>query len=209
MQAGTVNSGTKPMKQLLLISGMIALVLMGGCSKDKDDQPAGPDNKVMIEEIFKAGMAWDNEVRAARSSIPVNRDIDIYNYGVEGGYIHTIGGITGNITFDDNTGQMNGGFLLAELTETAIDYTFRSGEKIFTMNGAPHLSLSGNFTLMPGYTYASASTMSIGGAVRMTGPNDYDHTISVNISILIYADGSGGRASGMVDGQVVDFYFGG
>ena len=77
------------------------------------------------------------------------------------------------------------------------------------MNGAPYLSLAGTITLMPGYTYASASTMSIGGGVRVTGPDGYDQTVNLQLSILIYADGSGGRVSGTINGEGVDFIIGG
>jgi hypothetical protein len=209
VQTGTVNSGTKPMKQLLLISALFALIFSGGCTKDKDDQPAGPDNKVMVEEIFKAGMAWDNEARALKSTYPVNIDVETYQYGVEGGYIHVLGSVTGNMTFDDNTGQMTGGVLLLGLTESVVNYTFECENEIYTMNGAPYLSLAGTFTLMPGNTYASASTMSIGGGVQVTGPDGYDQTINIQISILIYADGSGGRVSGTINGEDVDFMIGG
>jgi hypothetical protein len=197
------------MKKILLISGMIALILLGGCSKDKDNQPAGPDNKVMIEEIFKAGMAWDDAARALKSTYPVNIDVETYQYGIEGGYIHVLGSVTGNMTIDDNTGQVTGGVLLLGVTESVVNYTFESGAEIYTMNGAPYLSLAGTFTLMPGNTYATASTMSIGGGVRVTGPNGYDQTVNLQLSILIYADGSGGRVSGTINGEGVDYTIGG
>lgn len=210
MLAGTVNTGSKTMKRNLLIIGMIALILMGGCSKEKEDQQqAGPDNKALVAEIFKAGMAWSLESRGLKSSLPITIGLDHYQYGVEGGHIHLLGSIAGHIVLDDQNGQMTGGELMLEATETFENYTFKDHNVVYTVNGAPDLSLTGDFTLMPGSTYGATSTLTFDGGVRVTGSNGYDQTINIQLTIHVNADGSGGYVSGTISGSGVDFTIGG
>ena len=131
---------------------------------------------------------------------------NITSMGIEGGTIHVLGSVTGSITVDDNTGALITGIVQIGLTEAINDYTFNSNGGTYTMNGAPYISLAGTFTLQPGGTFGTASSMSIGGGVRVTGPG-VDQTINMQITIIINSNGTGGHVSGYVGAEHLDYTF--
>lgn len=195
------------MKKLPVLFCAIVLIAMAGCKKDKSETPASVDKKVLISEIFSAGMAWNTDVKSLKSTSPINIQVDNYQYGTEGGYIHVLGSVTGSMSVDDNSGAFLGGTMLLGLTETINAYTFISNGQTYTINGAPYISLTGTFTLMPdGATFGTASSMQIGGGVRVTGPN-VDETINIQITIIVNANGSGGHVSGTCGGESIDYTF--
>jgi len=193
------------MKKILLLIALIAFAAITGCKKDKSSDSL--DNKDLIGEIFKAGMSWNVKALMEKSTIPINIQVDNTVTGPEGGYIHVIGSITGSMTVDDETGYILGGTMLIGLTETINDYAFQSNGKTYTMNGAPYISLAGTFTLLPGgATFGTASSLDIGGGVRVVGP-DYDRTVNIQITIIINTTGTGGTVSGTIGGEPVNFSF--
>jgi hypothetical protein len=151
-------------------------------------------------------MSGYSQGMALKSTVPINYNVEYYQYGVEGGTIHVLGSVTGSITVDDNTGALITGIVQIGLTEAINDYTFTSNGGTYMMNGAPYISLAGTFTLQPGGTFGTASSMSIGGGVRVTGPG-VDQTINMQITIIINSNGTGGHVSGYVGAAQLDYTF--
>jgi hypothetical protein len=199
------------MKKIYLLLSVIALFAMGGCLKDKLLNKSF-DNEALINEIFSAGMSGYSNAQGLKSqglksTIPMNISVDKTVPGPEGGNIHVLGSITGSMSFNDQTGYILGGTLLLGFTETINDYAFMSNGQTYTMNGAPYISLAGTFTLQPGgTTFGTASSMEIGGGVRVVG-SGIDKTINIQITININSSGTGGDVSGTIDGKSVNYSF--
>lgn len=195
------------MKKTIILFGLLAFIVMSGCKKDETTGDTTVDNKDMINEIFKAGMAWNAKVKEVKSIVPINIQVDNTVTGTEGGTIHVLGSITGSMNIDDKTGAVLGGTMLLGLTETINDYTFVSNGQTYTMNGAPYISLTGTFTLLPGgTTFGTASSMQIGGGVQVSGPN-YNQTVNIQLTININSNGTGGNVSGTINGVSVNYSF--
>jgi len=161
----------------------------------------------MVNAIFTAGMSWDTQTKALKSSVPINISVDNTVKGPEGGTIHVLGSVTGSMNIDDKTGAVINGTMLLGITETINAYAFKSNGQTYTMNGAPYISLSGTFTLLAGgTTFGTASSMQIGGGVRVTGPG-YDQTVNINLTININSNGTGGEVSGTIGGVSVNYKF--
>ncbi|HNX44698.1 MAG TPA: hypothetical protein PLJ84_11120 [Bacteroidales bacterium] len=192
------------MKKTLGILCMAAMVTMFGCKKDETEETKF-DNKVFVQEIFNAGMMWNAQGKALKSSYHIYIDVDNTVTGIEGGTIHVLGNVSGNMNIDDQTGAITGGTMLLGLTETINDFTLTSDGKTFTINGAPYISLAGTFTLQPGgSTFGTASSMEIGGGYRVTG-DGYDQTVNVQLTIIINTNGTGGTVSGNINGVAVHY----
>ncbi len=195
------------MKKILILSCIIALLVFFSCMKENTDNNGAIDNKVLIDRIFKAGMAWNHELPDLKSTYPVDISVDKTIEGPEGGNIHLLGSITGSMNQNDQTNEILDGTLLLGLTETINGYSMFYDGKKFVLSGAPFISLTGTFTLLPGgITFGTASSMHVGGGIRITGPN-YDKTADVNVTINIKADGRGGDVSGKIGGETVNFSF--
>lgn len=77
------------------------LIILMGCSKSITNSIDSPDHtesiaKYIIGEIFRAGMAWNSNAKALKSTnlagtIPINIQVDDRQYSPEGGYIHVSG----------------------------------------------------------------------------------------------------------------------
>jgi hypothetical protein len=161
----------------------------------------------MVSAIFAAGMSWNTHGKDANSTVPINIQVDNTVNGPKGGNIHVLGSVTGSMTLDDHTQAVLGGTMLLGLTETINSYAFVSNGNTYTMVGAPYVSLSGTFTLLPGgATFGSASSMQIGGGVKVTGP-EVDQTVNFNITININTNGTGGDVSGTIGGVAVNYHF--
>lgn len=186
---------------------VFALIALAGCKKDNS-----VDNKAIIDALFGAGMSWNGQQKAAvdeglKSTYPIYVSVDNYVYGTEGGYIHVTGSVSGSMIFDDNTYSVTGGSMFLGLTESIVDYTFESEGNVYTMNGAPYISLTGTFTLLPGgTTFGTASSMQIGGAIQVTGPR-VNQTVDIDITININSSGTGGDVSGTVNGVPLNYSF--
>jgi len=194
------------MKKIILLLSAAAFIMLISCNKEKEKDEPTLDNKVLINEIFKAGMSGYSQGMALKSTVPINYNVEYYQYGVGGGTIHVLGSVSGSITVDDNTGALITGIVQIGLTEAINDYTFNSNGGTYMMNGAPYISLAGTFTLQPGGTFGTASSMSIGGGVRVTGPG-VDQTINMQITIIINSNGTGGHVSGFVGATQLDYTF--
>jgi hypothetical protein len=193
------------MNRFLILFSLAALVILGSCKKDETTEST-PDNQAIVAELFTAGMAWHTQP-VLKSSVPINIQVDQYVNGPEGGNIHLIGSVTGSMTIDDNNGSILGGTMLIGITETINDYAMKFGDKVYTMNGAPYVSLAGTFTLLPGgSTFGTASSMQIGGGYRITG-DGYDKTVNIQVTILINKNGTGGTVSGTIDVKAVNYSF--
>jgi hypothetical protein len=57
---------------------------------------------------------------------------------------------------------------------------------------------------VPGGLFGTASSMQIGGGVKVTGPN-VNKTINIQLTIIINTNGSGGHVSGTIGGIGVDY----
>jgi hypothetical protein len=202
----TINTDKNKMKKIILLLSAAAFIMLISCNKEKEKDEPTLDNKVLINEIFQAGMSGYSQGMALKSTVPINYNVEYYQYGVEGGTIHVLGSVTGSITVDDNTGALITGIVQIGLTEAINDYTFKSNGGTYMMNGAPYISLAGTFTLQPGGTFGTASSMSIGGGVRVTGPG-VDQTINMQITIIINSNGTGGHVSGFVGATQLDYTF--
>lgn len=195
------------MKKLFVLFCAIGMVVFSGCKKDKEEEAAvSLDNKVLINEIFKAGMSWNPNGESVKSSVPINIQVDNTVTSPIGGNIHVLGSVTGTMNIDDESGVVQSGTLLLGLTETINDYAFKCDDQTFVMNGAPYLSLTGTFTLGYGGSFGSASSMQFSGGIRVTGP-DFDQTINVQITIILNPRGTGGHVSGTVGGVALDYNF--
>jgi hypothetical protein len=197
------------MKKILVFLSIIGLISMSSCKKDSSSSSSatGLDNKDMVNAIFTAGMSWDTQTKALKSSVPINISVDNTVKGPEGGTIHVLGSVTGSMNIDDKTGAVINGTMLLGITETINAYAFKSNGQTYTMNGAPYISLSGTFTLLAGgTTFGTASSMQIGGGVRVTGPG-YDQTVNINLTININSNGTGGEVSGTIGGVSVNYKF--
>lgn len=201
------------MKTLVLLF-FVAFTALVGCKKDKPESNISVDNKVLINEIFTAGMTGYSSgisgkslIKSEESSYPINVSIASTTQGPEGGTIQVLGNITGTMNVDDQTGSFQGGTLLLGLTETASDYSFLCNGQKFTMNGAPNISLTGTFTIQPdGNSFGTASSMHFGGGVQVTGQG-YDETINMDITIILNTSGTGGIVSGTIGGEQVNYTF--
>jgi|GEM_PF-481260 len=202
------------MTKTLVLLFIIALTAMMGCKKDKSENIGSVDNRVLINEIFKAGMTGYSSgisgkslIKSGESSYPINVSITSTMQGPEGGTIQVLGNITGTMSIDDETGSFLGGTLLLGLTESISDYAFICNGQKYTMNGAPNLSLTGTFTVQPdGASFGTASGMHFGGGVQVTGP-EYDQTINMDITIILNTTGTGGTVSGTIGGEQVNYTF--
>lgn len=201
----TVITDKNRMKNLVLLVGFTACIAITGCKKENSKTLNDQD---MIGQIFIAGMSWNTQVKSLLSTIPINIQVDNTIAGPEGGNIHVIGSVTGSMTIDDQTGAILGGIMQLGLTETINSYAFISNDKTYTMNGAPYISLTGTFTLQPGgVLFGTASSMQIGGGVRVTGPDGFDQTINIQITIIINSTGTGGTVSGTIGGRSINYSF--
>ncbi len=194
------------MKKLLVLFCAIALISVTSCKKDtSSSSTTGLDNKDIVSAIFTAGMTWNTHKKDLNSTIPINMTVDNTVQSPEGGNIHVLGSITGSMTLDDHTSAVLHGTMLLGLTETINAYTFKSNDQTYTMNGAPYISLTGTFTLLPGgVMFGTASSMQIGGGVRVTSTG-FDQTINFNLTININSSGTGGDVSGTIGGVQVNY----
>ncbi|MCX6281180.1 MAG: hypothetical protein NTU51_04400 [Bacteroidetes bacterium] len=193
------------MKKILVFLSAIALISMVGCKKDSSSsEPTGLNNQDIVSAIFQAGMAWNTPTKSLNSIYPINITVESTIAGPEGGNIHVLGSVTGSMTVNDQTGAIISGTMLLGLTETINAYAFKSNGQTYTMNGAPYISLAGTFTLVNGGTFGTASSMDIGGGVRVTGPG-VDKTININLTIILNSHGTGGSVSGTIDGVSVNY----
>jgi hypothetical protein len=183
---------------------------IAGCNLPSDEQESesseGPNNEDLVRAIFSAGMSWKSkdllEKRTASNTIQVDETVTSPN----GGTIHVIGSVNSSISYNDS-GYVTGGFMQIGLTETINSYVLTSGGERYTMNGAPYVSLAGTFTIAPGgRTFGTASSIRIGGGVRVTG-NGLDRTININLTIIVNSSGTGGSVSGTIGGESVYFTF--
>ncbi len=194
------------MKKLLALFSVISLLTVINCTKQSDLKPDIVDKKIIVKEIFKAGMSWNSQFNSLKSTYPIDVDLDTIMPGPEGGNIHILGSITGSMELDDVNMNVLGGTLTLGLTETISDYAFFYDGKKFTMNGAPFITSNGTFFLIPGGAFGSESSMQLSGGIRVTGPN-YDKTVNVQVTVNINADGRGGNVSGKIGGDPVNFTF--
>ncbi|MCX6283505.1 MAG: hypothetical protein NTW31_04620 [Bacteroidetes bacterium] len=193
------------MKKILFFCCAIALISMGGCKKDSStSDPTGLNNQDIVNAIFQAGMAWNTPTKSLKSVYPINISVESTTPGPEGGNIHVIGSVTGSMTVNDQTGAIISGTMLLGLTETINAFAFKSNGQTYVMNGAPYVSLAGTFTLVNGGKFGSASSMQIGGGVKVTGPG-VDKTININLTIILNSNGTGGSVSGTIDGVSVNY----
>lgn len=183
----------------------MACIAMIGCKKENSKTLNDED---LISQVFTAGMSWNTQDLMLKGTIPYYQDVDNYTFGPQGGFIHVIGNVSGQINFNDQTGYILGGFYQIELTEVANDYAFTSNDEVYTINGAPYVSLVGTFTIAPGgTTFGTASSIVIGGGMRVTGNNGFDQTINIQITIIINSTGTGGTVSGTIGGRSINYSF--
>lgn len=194
------------MKKLLALFSVISLLSVINCTKQSDLKPEVVDKKIIVKEIFKAGMSWNSQFNSLKSTYPIDVDLDTIMPGPEGGNIHIRGSVTGFMDLDEINGNVLGGTLVLGLTETISDYSFFYDGKRFVMNGSPLITSNGTFYLIPGGAFGSESSMQLSGGIRVTGPN-YDKTADVQVTIKINADGRGGNVSGKIGGDPVNFTF--
>jgi hypothetical protein len=195
------------MKKGFILFGALALLSLVGCKKED----SSINEQDIIGELFTAGMSWNSQQKEAieglKSTYPIFISVDNTVAGPEGGFIHVLGSVTGSMIIDDITYAVTGGTMLIGLTETINDYAFTSNGQVYTMNGAPYISLTGTFTLQPGgTTFGTASGVQIGGGIQVTGPG-YDQTVNIDITININSDASGGDVSGTINGVAVNYSF--
>ncbi len=196
------------MKKLLVFLSIVMMIPMFSCKKDSSSSSSstGLNNQDMISSIFVAGMSWNTHTKEAASTVPINIPVDNTVNGPKGGNIHVTGSITGSMTLDDHTQAVLGGIMQLGLTEAINSYAFVSNGNTYTMSGAPYISLTGTFTLLPGgATFGTASSMQIGGGVHVTGPS-VDQTININITIVVNTNGTGGDVSGTIGGNPINFH---
>ncbi len=187
---------------------------MSGCIKEKLNDSLNKNdlnNKDLVNELFSAGMSGYTSSQTLKSqtlkaTIPLNISVDHTVYGPEGGNIHVTGSITGSISFDDQTSSILGGNMSLGLTETINDYAFESNGNTYTINGAPYISVAGTFTLQSGGTFGTASSLEIGGGVKVVGPS-FDQTVNIQLTININSNGTGGDVSGTVGSESVNYTF--
>jgi len=195
------------MKKLTVIVLMVfsAALLLQSCGKEDNGTQQNPiDKKVLVTQLFTAAMNWQ---LTPKSSVPINVSVDQVAPGPKGGNIHVIGSVTGTMNINDQTGEFLGGTLLLGLTETINDLVLTGEDgKDYIVNGAPHLSITGTFTLLGINTFGTASNMTISGGIRITG-NGVDVTQNIQLTINLNASGTGGHVSGHVGDEQVDFTF--
>jgi hypothetical protein len=194
------------MKKLCILTLAIILATMSSCKKKSDESSATLDNKDLVAQIFSNGMNAYSSAMNTKGSTPLNFQIDKTINGPAGGYCHITGSLTGNITWNDQTGQITGGTALLGFTHTYNNYAFTSNDNTYTINGDPYVSWAGTFTFGPNMTFGTASSISIGGAVKVSGPN-VSKSVDFNVSIIINSSGTGGHVSGTVGGVALDYYF--
>jgi hypothetical protein len=194
------------MKKILVLFSFIALIVMTDCKKDKatDENDTA---KTMINEIFNASMTSYSKAMGAKSRFQINVSIDDMQASPKGGYLHIIGSLTGNININEQTGDCLGGILLFGVSVCPVNDVMEINGKDYTWNGDPYISITATFTLAPGCsTFATASSIQVGGAFHLTGP-DYDQTTNMMITINLNSSGTGGDVSGTYGGESVYYTF--
>ncbi|MEI6456925.1 MAG: hypothetical protein WCO93_11605 [bacterium] len=195
------------MKKLLIMLTVVAMMTTPGCKKKTTNgEDATLNNQDLVAQIFNAGMSAYSLGQALKGTYPVNYQADKQVAGPEGGYIHVTGSVTGSITLNDQTGALISGIIQLAFTETINDFAFKSNGGTYVMNGDPYISLTGTFTLVPGGLFGTASSMQIGGGVKVNGPN-FNRSVNIQLTIIINSNGSGGHVSGTIDGIGVDYTF--
>jgi len=202
------------MKKVFVVLSIFAIIAMSGCRKEK--KPGSLSNQDIVNQLFTAGMTSYNTsqttkaaeliTQSLKSTIQLNFPVDYTATGPEGGNIHVLGSITGSMSFNDQTAAILGGTMLFNMTETINDYKFISSGQTYTMNGAPYISLAGTFTLQPGGTFGTASSIEIGGGIKVTGPG-VSETVNIDLTININSSGTGGDVSGTIGGESVNYSF--
>ncbi len=194
------------MKRTLVLVSVTALVAMVGCKKATQ-----LDNQYLVGYIFQATMSGYSATMSDTSQLKTDYikhlSTDYTMVGPAGGNCHVLGDFTLTINIDEH-GNYLGGSASFQQTQTWSDFAFEdsTGQK-WTLNGAPDISSVGLFTLLPGGTFGTASSIDISGAVRATGPNGYDHTADFLVTINIDSNGSGGDVSGTIDGKPLNYTF--
>jgi hypothetical protein len=173
----------------VLVSGC-SMTGPSGMSQDEVEafvqQFAGPVSNSMASVAGSASQA-DGLSRAA--AVLVNVPISARTNCTVGGNIQVTGSMTGSI--DDQTGS---GVLSLEANETITDWQCIGD---YVMNGDPYISLAGTFSFLNG-NLNSPAEMDMGGGFKWgTGG------CNINLTFLIYADGSG-RVSGTVCNRSVN-----
>lgn len=197
------------MKKIFIYSAVLAMIF-GGCNKDTEQEIAveeKTDHSVIVNEMFKAGMAWVNSTRTFKSSTPVSIDVETHQFGSDGGYIHVKGSVSGEVEYDEMNRLANGS-LSIDLAETIVDYTFRHNKTLYTINSLGACAVTGTVILLPGYVYDSSSVVLISGTARVTSRDGLDEILEVELSVSIMPDGSGGTVSGKINGENVEFVIG-
>jgi len=193
------------MKKSLLLFCLITLVAMGGCKKEKTD--GNSTEKLMINEIFNATMTAYSKAMEQKSGIPLNFSIDETQVSPKGGYLHIIGSITGTINVNDLTGECLGGTILFGASVCPVNDILEIGGQDYIWNGDPYISITATFTLAPGCsTFATASSIQIGGAFSLVGPN-YNQSTNMMITINLNPSGTGGDVSGTYGGKSLYYTF--
>lgn len=198
------------MKRTLVLISVAALVAMVGCKK-----AAVPNDEDVLGHIFGASMsAYSATMSDTSRPTPAGTEhltADYYYNGPAGGYIHVIGDMSVTMNFDE-TGHFLNGIVMFQFTEVVNGFAYEdSAGQNWTLNGAPNVSITGDFGLWPdgayGIRFSPASHMTVSGAYRVTGPGGYDHTASISLTNNINSTGTGGHVSGSVDGKPIDYYY--
>ncbi|MGE5425258.1 MAG: hypothetical protein ACM3N9_07825 [Syntrophothermus sp.] len=193
------------MKKVFIFLLAVITVSISGCKKE-EKTASFVDQQTVIKQLFDVGMQWRTQ-QMLKSTVPINISVDNTIGGPAGGNIHVLGSVTGSMNIDDNTGQILGGSMFLEATETINDYAVMYDGEKFTMTGDPYISLVGTFTLGPGgNTFGTASDLVIAGGVTISGAGQ-TKTINMQITININSAGTGGTVSGSYDGKSIYYSF--
>lgn len=194
------------MKRILTIA-ILVFIALNGCKKIDHDDGSVVDNKVIISELYKTGMYWHAQIEQLKSGQFINIKVDSTFEGLSGGVIRVMGGITGSINIDDDSGETTGGSLSLGLTEIISDYVVMHNGKRFNIDGAPNIFLTGNMALLPNSLAIDAtSVMEIKGNIHVVS-TDYNEVIAIDLNLTMNADATGGHVTGTYNGEAVNYTF--
>ncbi len=204
-----------PPKTAWLSMLVVPALALAGCSDGTGpDGISDSDAQLIASEVVSTSIGALNSgtaaaavqgfdaLAASASSVPVALRFD---------YSHTEScplfgriGVTGTMSgsMDSETGD---GVLWIQVTETLTDCTFNSQNGDLVINGAPSITLTGNFTFLGGVP-ATTQSLTLSGGFRWQFDEGNSTFCALNLTMNIAYGGTGSTTvSGTVCGHPVNF----
>ena len=201
-----------------ILCTFFAILFITSCSKKDNETLSAEDEKAIVQAIFNVGadgMAKSRANQYTAKSISKNQ---LGNYPISnnfefdypdgyGGNIHVTVNTGGYTSFDDNTSECLGAFIILNVDEKINHFRvpLSNGREVYVDAYPVGITFTGNFYLLPQcLEFDSAkSFFRIEGTYNVNGI-EYDMQL---VGGVINADGTCKSISGFINGIAVDFEF--